>query len=528
MRSRAPLIGLALLIGAFAIAAYQITGRHAGAADPDVRTLRIGHWLIHAGMREGFDAVIADYQRLHPDVRIQQNTVPIKTWFAWQRAQWTGGTTPDLMQLGKGTGDIEMGRYYQPLSRWIDEPNPYNVGTPLEGLPWRNTFVEGLTNGISYYAWLGQVFGIPAQVNTTRLFYNVDLLREITGRDEPPRTLDAFLDLLRQAGDHAAHTRRSFVPLALSGPYAEILMNQFFATMTQRLALDLTTNRTLRTDSIFYATGYLEGRWSLETPEVRRTLELWHEIAGHTSPGYPQIPREDAQFTFLAGRALVLFAGSWDYAGIRQESRFPVLVAKVPFPRAGEGRYGEFAHGPPSETEGGMEAVMGVARHSRHPELAVDFLRFLTSYHTARKLIDISHRLSATVDVPVPPDLEPMRPVTDGTVGAHPVNLRWLAGGGAALVFNQNLHLLGGRRDDGVQAFIDAVSARWPAAIRRDVELAPRLRLQNVRITDTRALFTATAGGDEAETAVQVGLLYEAGLDAELSMNQLRGAPPSR
>lgn len=513
--------GFILLLTGFAYSLWQVGTRRIEETDPSTRTLRIGHWLIHAGMRESMDAIIADYERLHPDVRIKQNTVPIKTWFAWQRAQWTGGNTPDLMQLGKGTNDDTIARYYTALTPYVDQPNPYNVGTPLEGLPWRKTFVEGLGSGGVFYHSFSEIFGIPAQVNTLRLYYNRDLLREITGSEQPPSTPEELIALRPAVDAWRARTGQAITPLALCGPYGEFLLDRISASMTQSLALELNPTRALGENTLFNTSGFLDGTWSLERPEVRRALEYWAEIAALSPPGYHQLPREEALFNFVTGRSLLFFAGSWDYAGILQEARFSTGVTTFPMPVAGLAPWGEFSLGAVSEADSGMECILGISRDSRDPELALDFLRFLTSHSSAVKFTQISRRISAVIDVPAPPELEEMRPVTTGAFNGMNLTMRYIAGGNAGLMFSQNIHLLDARHHGATaaaDAFIAAVNPLWPAALKRDLAAFPRSRLQIVRQADVRQTFAALREQDPAA----LDLLGETALDAEIALAQFR------
>ena len=528
MKKYAPALGFLLLLGGFVFSLWQVGTRRAEQLEPGVRTLRIGHWLIHAGMREAMDAVIADYERLHPDVRIKQNTVPLKTWFAWQRAQWTGGNTPDIMQLGKGTNDDTIARYYNALTPYVDAPNPYNVGSPLEGLAWRRTFVEGLGSGAVFYPSFSEVFGIPAQVNTLRLYCNRDLLREITGSEKPPATIEEVLALRPAVDAWRARTGGNVVPIALCGPYGEFLLDRVSLAMTQPLVLSINPTRALGENSTFNIQSYLVGDWSLRDPAAHRVLELWAEISALASPGYLQLQREEALFNFVTGRALLFYGGSWDYAGVTQEAPFAVDVVPFPSPRPGEGRWGEFSLGDVSEAEGGMECILGVSRDSRDPALAIDFLRFFTSHASAKKFTEISRRISAVVDVPAPAELEGLRPRTKGVFGGVNLTMRPNPGGNAVLQFSQKLHLLDARHrpaTEAADAFISAIEGVWPDALARDLATAPRSRLQIVRQSDVRQTFVALR--QPAPAALDA--LAESSLDAEIALAQLREfAPPAR
>lgn len=521
MKRYAPWIGFSLLAVVFVLALGNILTRSQFQRDPATRVLRIGHWLIHDGMREAFAQAIANYEKLHPGVRVEQNAIPLKTWFAWQRAQWTSGNTPDIMQLGKGTSDTELARYYMPLTDQVDQPNPYNTGTPLAGLPWRETFVDGLASGMTYSVSLAENYGIPAQVNTIRLYYNRELFRTITGRDSAADlSLDEFLALGAPVRAYAAGLTHPIVPLSICGPYAEALFDQISSSLTQEQSID-SPSHTLRADGILFASDWLSGRWTLDrTPNIRATLRLWSELTALAQPGYAQLQREDAHFTFVTGHALFLYAGSWDYSGIIQQARFPVGIIRFPLPVPNQGRYGAWTLGAPSEAESGLEAVMAISRDSRHPELALDFLRFLTSHATAVKFTQASRRISAVADIPVPEELQPVRPVTHGPVGGLTISQRWLPGGNATLAFNQNLHLLRPTPDSSdeaaVTAFVNAVNTRWPAAIRRDLAHAERDRQRGLRASDTRVFF--------ANTDADVDLVFETSLGLEIQLARIRSA----
>ncbi|MBC8008524.1 MAG: extracellular solute-binding protein, partial [Burkholderiales bacterium] len=385
----------------------------------------------------------------------------------------------------------------------------------------------GLGSSVVFYPSFSEVFGIPAQVNTLRLYYNRDLLREVTGSDQPPATLEELLALRPVVDAWKQRHARNIVTLSLCGPYGEYLFERVSQSMTQSLSVAINPARTLGENNLFNIQGHLDGAWSLRDPAARRVLELWAEISALAPPGYLQLQREEALFNFVTGRALFFYGGSWDYAGVTQESPFSVGVAPFPQPLAGQGRWGEFSLGKISEAEGGMECILGVARDSRHPDLAIDFLRFLTSHAAATKFTEISRRISAVVQVPAPAELEALRPDSSGAFAGMMINMRPNPGGNALLQFNQNLHLLDARNrpaSEAADAFTAALESVWPPALARDLATAPRSRLQIVRQADVRQ--TLALLRDPASPAGD--LIAESALDAELALAQLREFPPSR
>ena len=81
MKSRSSLrqaLGLALAFAFFAASVWHVfSAARPRAEQGGAVTLRIGHWLMHAGMREAFDEAAREYERLHPDVKVEQIAVPL-------------------------------------------------------------------------------------------------------------------------------------------------------------------------------------------------------------------------------------------------------------------------------------------------------------------------------------------------------------------------------------------------------------------------------------------------------------------
>lgn len=123
------------------------------------------------------------------------------------------------------------------------------------------------------------------------------------------------------------------------------------------------------------------------------------EVGRFMPAGFMQMAREDAMFYFAQGRALLMVSGSWDAESIRLQTTFPVGVIDLPAPLPDDPRFSEFTLGRPSEGTTFGAAAFGLVRLSRHPEVAIDFLRFLTSAESNRELARrASERYSAILE----------------------------------------------------------------------------------------------------------------------------------
>ncbi|MDR1280960.1 MAG: extracellular solute-binding protein [Opitutaceae bacterium] len=476
----------------------RIHGRASGA-DASSVTLRIGHWLLQEGMRESFDEAARAYEELRPDVRVEQVAVPVRIWPAWVRTQLVGGTAPDILGMN-GLNEEYINRYFLPLADAANEPNRWNTGTSLEGLPWGETFVDGLASMLERVPTTGELQSVMLQLNTSRLFYNRQLLRAVTGSDEPPSDYAALRALGGRVADYNARTGRNLVTIASCGPYAEYLFARLLPSQTQKLAIALSPMQTFTLTPAEQARALLGGRIDYATPELRSALALLRDVSTLMPPGFYQLQRDDALFAFLQGNALMIFAGAWDYAVFARNRNFDVGICPLPAPSIDDPDYGRFVLGPRAETEGSPEATFGVVRSSPHSAIAIDFLRFLTSHRMARMFADNTYRTSAIRDVPPPEHAAGLAAVLDGEVpGFRPDFPVTFGGGRASHVFRSNLHRLLGQRGDP-DGFVETLNRETPAALRSDMERHARQTLRNVRQLDARIglLFTRNEAGSAA------------------------------
>lgn len=471
-------LGLVLLVGVFGFAAVRVFHRAVEQADPSRVTLRFAHWQLEAGVREAFDDLIREYEKLQPGVRVVQMRVPEKVFPQWAMTQLIGGTAPDIVELGHNLETVVQARHFEPISRFVNEPNPYNAGTDLEGVPWRSTFIDGLASG--YSDKLADYYGIPCFFATIRVYYNRDLMRRITGQEEPPRSFDAFVALCEQTAAFAAREKIALVPIAGSRDTAPYLLDQVFEGVTQKLAHSCNVLPSLfpSQDSFFLA--YLAGEWTLDEPSVRAGLSLMRDLGRHMSPGFLQLKREDAIFYFSQGKALMVTAGSWEATGLRAQADFPLGVFRVPLPGPDHPRYGEFTWGPPAEASGrAATGPFGIYNGSAHPEVALDFLRFLSSQRAHQGFVNRSGWLPVVVGVDTPPGMKGFEPHLDGALAG--VSLRW--GTEIKRVTENNWHVLFAE-NGGVDAFVAAAGPDLFAGVRADLRRRDRRSFLELGIAD--------------------------------------------
>jgi ABC-type glycerol-3-phosphate transport system substrate-binding protein len=478
-------IAAAAILGAFSWSAWQVYTHRRAEAAPGKVVIRVGHWLLHAGMRESFDEAAADYMRLHPDVSIEQLPVPIRAWPSWLRTQLVGGTAPDITGM-LGANEELATRHFLPLTDHITAPNPYNTGTPLEGVPWADTYVDGMAAMRSLTPTSGDIHGVNLQINTLRLYYNKHLLKEVTGSDTPPADYASLRALEDQVARYNEARGKRLTPIASCGPYSQYFFDRLLPSQTQKLAIELSPSRNFQVPVIELARLTMKGDLSFTgTPEFAASLRLLRDVSALMTIGYESRQRDDALFDFLQEKAVMIYAGSWDYGVFVRDGDFPVGVTRLPLPTADDPVYGRFVLGPPSEANGTPEATLGIVRTSQHPEIALDFLHFLTSHAVARKFSDKSLRMSAIAEVPPPASAPELAPQLEGEIAGFMPDFNYYGGSNANQVFKRNLHLLMGPTGS-VQAFAEKLDAEIPRALRQDSGIQSTRSLRDIQRLDAR------------------------------------------
>ena len=471
-------IGFSLLALCFAFSISRVVKRKTKELDPDVRYLRLAHNVQEDGMWRGLQAVAKAFAERHPDVVVEQIVVPERVYRSWTNTVLIGEQAPDLMLNDTVFGE-QMIKYFESYNRQMDRPNPYNEGTDLEGVPWRNTFIDSLEGRPAFLPMNYSYYGVPLTASTTRMLYNRPLLERITGHGDPPQNYEDFLDLCQAIHAYAQESGRKLIPVAASGT-SDYFIRHLIMSQTQTLALELDQTRRLTYISDQVGVAYLQDRWRYEMEEVALGLELVNELTTNFQPGFMQATMQDALFYFAQERAVMMIATSIEAQSILSQSTFDVGVFEVPLPDPQHPRYGKYLLGRTSEGGQLTRFVLGLTRQSKHPHLALDFVYYLTSLEGNRLFSESSGRLPAVVGVTPPRDMLPFIPKTEGyPSGLFPVHQR-----PGLELFEAQFHILQGGAG-GTEAFIDAMDTNMSKAIIEGFNWVVSVRTANVQSQDT-------------------------------------------
>ncbi len=474
-------IGFTLLLACFAVALFQVFSR--GAKEKaEGEILRFAHWQLEGGIREAFDVLAREYESLNPGVRIEQIAVPERTYPQWTKTQLIGDTATDIVQLGMGADDELLARFFVPISEYVERPNPYNRGTALADVSWRETTIDGMQAGFNYRPNLLEYYGASVSMFTVRIYYNASLWDRLLGDTAHPRTHDEFVALCERVGKLQTATGHQLLPIAGSKYNGPSLTNRLFASQTQRLNQSIDLLHTLRPANTDAAIAYLRGDWSIDHPAYTAGLEVTRQLGQFMQPGFVQLGREDATFYFLQGRALMIATGSWDSSSFRAQAEFDIGVFDIPLPSRDHPDYGQFVLGPAAEMEAGTGLTFGITRATPHFERALDFLHFLSSKPGNTIFSRVSGWLPSIVTVEPPEHVKPFLPRTHGYVDGFDLQVASL-GANTNRVIASNLNRLVSRTGS-VDDFRERMRQQLETGIRQDLERAQRNTLINLNRQD--------------------------------------------
>ena len=377
MKFSGKIVAFSLLGIAYVTAAYLAFRRNVEEIRADRVTIRISQWQLEGGVRDAIDAMIKRYEQVNPHVHVVQVAVPGSVYLPWIQTQMVGGTGPDLAEYSWPWPDTA--RNFSPISAEVMEPNPYNRGTPLEGVPWRDTFIDGMTSPDNYVQTLSQYYGVSTTTGQARIIYNKVLLKTITGSDAPPRTYREFMAMCDQIRAYAKAHELQLAPLANSRTTHITLTNEIIANMTVKLAERIDFRHRLKIEPEDVGRAYLRGEWGYDAPELVAAYTELREVGLVSTPGFQQRERDSALTDFVSLRAVMVVAPSWEASSLKELCPFALGAFRFPYPRQDDPVYGRFTQGPFSEGQVLTGMPFYLSRQTKHRAEALDFLRFMSS-----------------------------------------------------------------------------------------------------------------------------------------------------
>jgi raffinose/stachyose/melibiose transport system substrate-binding protein len=427
--NRGSLVGWFFVFLAFVASSVHVLKSFLQEKSENKKIIRIAHTQLEPGNREALEAVAKEYSKIHPDVEIRQVPIGERGYGSWMTTRLIGKTAPDIMEIGAGTGQAAIDpntlnqlflRYFLPLSEEIIKPNPYNKGTFLENVPWRFTFYDDMEAG--YIVALQDYYKVPASATSIRVFYNKALLKETTGLDKPPEDFRQFLSACEKIKAYGLEHHQTLVPIAGSGQNSTYFFDKI-SQMVNTSLLDVVDNNMDGEISVDEsAVALVNGSVDFHDPRLKAMYQGKEYFMKQFQPCFFAADRTDAAFLFFQKKAVMVAIGIWDALAYLREVDFDVGIADFPLPSKTDPEFGAFVKGPVVEEIRGIFAF-SVTRSSEYPDIALDFLKFMSSM----RMNDLLNRISKWVPMirgNVPdPMIEAFWPHLDGVKAGIMLNI---------------------------------------------------------------------------------------------------------
>lgn len=415
-------IGAVMLWSAWSVASFRLE-----QSPPGTITIQLSHYQLEAGVRDGFDILIKDYEKLHPNVRVIQDSVPEAGYGQWATTQLVGGTAPDIIELHGGVMNsailaVYATRYFKNLTETVNQPNPYNRGTELESVSLRNTYKDGMKT--SYIDEAQRYVAVPLSVQGTKIFYNKTLLKKLTGLDEPPGEYRAFLTVCEKIKAQTDAAGQHYAPIACSKFHINQWLTIMFHPLTFRNLFKADFNGDLGLGADEFFAAYRSHRLSMHDETFEKCYRMIGEVRQYFPSGWAGLQRDEAVFRFAQQRSVFMSATTQEAFSLYDlsQGKFDVDIADFPLISKEDPVYGSLAEGPRWEKPDDTFRFV-VTRYSKHPEIALDFLLFLSGKKQNEKLNDIAHWVPCIVGAKTPDFLKKFDPHLVGILGAFQVNV---------------------------------------------------------------------------------------------------------
>ncbi|MBI4975955.1 MAG: extracellular solute-binding protein [Spirochaetes bacterium] len=434
-------------------------------ARAQVITVRLAHWQLEPGVRDGIDYMAKEYQKLHPNARIVQNPVPEATYGQWFITQMLGGTAPDLIQVGFVPYNLLIGyyfRYFTPLTPYVTSPNPYNKHNEFKDIALRDTVKDGYKN--LYNADVQEYMTIGLSQHLVRFYYNRSLLEKLTGRTNAPRNLSEFMKVCSEIKQHkyvtkaqkqeidmldarvkaleqrisrgearasedlaAVQAKRekirsemtSYIPIASSRYHIGSVEGNMFNVVTTSARDLIDFNHDCTVSAVEQFVGFKTKTIDLNYPAYRAKFEIVARYCSNSMPGFTGLQRDDGVLMFVQQRAVFMNTGTWDANMVSLQAKdngFEVGIMDFPYPDPSEPElykqfYGPAFEDPQTVFQFGTPTPESAGERKR---IAIDFLLFMASKENNIRLNEIIGWIPAVKNAEGTGILKYFKPHADG------------------------------------------------------------------------------------------------------------------
>ncbi|MBI2798401.1 extracellular solute-binding protein [Candidatus Saccharibacteria bacterium] len=333
-----------------------------GSVQYPTTPITLTYWRVYDS-QNAFDAVVADYQKLHPNVTVQIQEVDAAIYDAKLTAAAKAGTLPDIFAIRNDW----LVRYQANAS-----PAPESVFTAKQFKSDFASLISGeLVQG-------NKVWGVAYSLPTLGLFYNPSLFEQ-AGLKDPPSSwqelLDANTKLSQKQGPALYKSGVALGTPAInnSADVLSVLMMQNGAQMTNQPPTQATFGSV---DSNNYNAGAKALAFYSSFSNPNKTSYSWSDALGGSVQA------------FANGKTAMII--DYPFQANMISATNPDLKFKTaPLPQLNSSNQLNYS----------QYVAELVSSNSKNPDIAWDFLGFASSYNELAKYLNASGRVSSRPDL---------------------------------------------------------------------------------------------------------------------------------
>lgn len=297
---------------------------------------------------EYFEQIVKEFEEKHPNIKIEMEAVadePIKDKL---RIVMGSDDQPDVFFSWSG----EFARKFVRVGSVLDITDAFNSDSE-----WNNSIMKA---GIEPFTFDGKVYGMPFRINGKFFVYNTDLFERYNLKK--PQTWQDFMDIcetLKKAG---------ITPIALGNQFPWAACH-YLTTFNQKLV-----PQDVRMKDYNPKTGEFTHPGYVKALEYLKLLK----DKGYFNDGVNSTSHDMAHQLFYAGKAGMIYVELEEFAQVEENM---------------SGRWDFFAMPAIPEGEGNQKFLTGapdgfmISAKTKHPQEAIEFLKFLVSKESAEKLV---------------------------------------------------------------------------------------------------------------------------------------------
>jgi len=301
-----------------------------------------------------FDKVVADYIALHPGVEIDHQAIGDQPMKDQLRVLTSADELPDIYFSWPGdfTRKFVRGGFAADLT-------PY-----LDGTDWGNSIAA---SALGAYKYDGKYYGVPINLNAKVFAYSTEAFKK--ANISVPTTLDELKASCKPLSD------AGYTPIAFGNQYGWPAIHWITQLNAQYVPADVRAADYNPTGGAFTDAGY------------EQALATFKDVISTCAKkGSNGISHETAQAELTNGKAAMQYLEVLEFVNLED---------KTTVPKSFLGNWDQFAMPSIAGAGGNQTAITGapdgflVNAKSAHMDIAVDFLKFLTSSANAAEMTKV-------------------------------------------------------------------------------------------------------------------------------------------